>query len=570
MKKLIAMLLAVFLAVGMFAGCGNSGASASAEADTTSAESAENAENAENAEEEDPAAAQEIEIPEVAEEADYSAFPESYPLLCEDGSVTITGFQSTNPNMTDLMNDYNDLVWWQEVSELTGLSFEWSMASSASAEEQFNLLVAASDLPALVGTANYYSDGITSAIENDVFVDLSEYMETYAPDYLATIAQPDVYPAVTDDNGSVMAFYQIGMEEFVPNNGVFLRGDLFEEQGIEIPETYNQYEEALLTLKDAYDLEAPIFHYTDNNGWLSGGENVKMGFSLDADGNCIYGPATEAYRTYLQRANKWYSEGLIYHDFYVIPDGQNIGYMVDYMSSGKSVVTFGYCEFAGMIQLEEGQYFSAGYIPRNNEGDEVHLTEGVDRKVATSVAYGISTNATEEETELLCMMMNYFYTEEGALFANYGVEGQTFEYDENGNPWYTELITNNPDGLTQTQALLTYIGYMVPCYADYTKYNISTLTTWADFVEAWGAADNAWDMPQVSLTTAEQETYSAKASDVETYLDETLIKFIIGDLDINDDAVWEGYLADLDSLGLGDMIDVYSAALERFNARAAA
>ena len=164
------------------------------------------------------------------------------------------------------------------------------------------------------------------------------------------------------------------------------------------------------------------------------------------------------------------------------------------------------------------------------------------------------------------MMMNYFYTPEGALLANYGVEGQSFEYREDGTPWYTDLILDNPDGLSMTQALCYYVGYMVPCDCDYTVYNIASLTTWSDFVDAWGTADNSWRFPDVSLTAEEQEEYAAASADVETYLDETLIQFIIGDLDVDDDAVWQEYLDAMDSLGVGTMIDIYEAALSRYNA----
>lgn len=387
----------------------------------------------------------------------------------------------------------------------------------------------------------------------------------YAPDYKAISQMDDIRPSVYDEAGQITTFYQIGMEEFVPNNGVFLRKDLMEEQGLENPVTYDEYEKVLLKLKSTYNIEAPIFLFDGNELWLSSGKNVQEGFSLDEDGNCVYGPVEDNYREYLKIANKWYDEGLIYHDFYVIPNGQNIPYMIEFMSSGKSVVAYGYNEFAGMIALEEGQSFMAGYIPRDEEDQQVHLTMGVDKRLAKGVAYAISGNASEEEIQNLCMMMNYFYTEEGALFANYGVQGQAFEYRDDGTPWYTDLITANPDGLSQTQALLTYIGYMVPAYADYTKYNISSLTTWADFIDVWSTADNTLAMPEVVLTTEETEKYAKINSDVQTYLDETLVKFFIGDLDVNDDAAWNSYLSELDSLGVQDMIDIYTAALERYH-----
>ena len=568
MKKYFALILALCMMLSMFAGCGSDSSAAAQSASAPTEEAVEAPAEEAVPETEEPqaaaSAAEETAAEETAE-VDHSAFPESYPLISEEG-MTVTAFQSTNPNLADLINDYGDLPFWQEVTVRTGIDFEWTMASFASVEEQFNLLIAADDMPNLCLTANYYTDGITSAVENEIFVNLADYMDEYAPDYKAVVEREDVYPATHDEDGNIIAFYQIAEKEFTPNNGVLFRGDLLEEQGLEAPITYDEYETVLKTLKEAYDIQSPIYTYPDNSLFLSAGKGVKTDFSLNADGEVIYGPIEDAYREYLSIANRWFEEGLIYKDFYAIPDGQNINYLVEKMSTGESITTFAYCEFANMITLEEGQYFVAGYIPRDDADQQVHLTDGVDSKIGLGKAYAIGPNSDEETVQALCMLMNYFYTEEGALLANYGVEGVAFEYQEDGTPWYTDMILNNPDGLTMTQALCFYVGYMVPCDCDYTVYNIASLTTWADFVEAWGTADNSWRMPDVTLTAEEQEDYAAASADVDTYLDETLIKFIIGEIDVDDDAEWQTYLDSLDSLGVQTMVEIYQAAYERYKA----
>ena len=562
MKKYLALLLALSLVLTLFVGCGGTTATEPAESSAAAAEETASVPAEEPAAAEAPAEEAPAETVEEAPAVE-NKLPESYPLISEEG-MTMTAFQSTNPNLADLINSYGELPWWQEVADRTGISFEWTMASWASAEEQFNLLIAADDMSNLCLTANYYTDGITSAVENEIFVNLADYMDEYAPDYKAVVEREDVYPATHDQEGNIIAFYQIAEEEFTPNNGVLFRGDLLEEQGLEAPITYDEYETVLKTLKEAYDIASPIFHYPDNTKWLSAGKGVMTGFSLNENGETVYGPIEDSYREYLSITNKWFEEGLIYKDFYAIPDGQNINYLVEKMSTGESIVTFAYCEFANMIALDEGQYFVAGYIPRDDADQQVHLTEGVDSKIGLGKAYGIGPNSSEEEVQALCMLMNYFYTEEGALLANYGVQGVAFEYQEDGTPWYTDMIINNPDGLTMTQALCFYVGYMVPCDCDYTVYNIASLTTWADFVDAWSTADNTWRYPDVTLTAEEQEDYAAASADVDTYLDETLVKFVIGELDVDDDAVWQEYLDSLDSLGVGTMIDIYEAALARY------
>ena len=52
------------------------------------------------------------------------------------------------------------------------------------------------------------------------------------------------------------------------------------------------------------------------------------------------------------------------------------------------------------------------------------------------------------------------------------------------------------------------------------------------------------------------------AADIETYRDEMCIRFITGEADI--EAEYENYLATLDSLGLGELQEVYAASYARY------
>ena len=54
---------------------------------------------------------------------------------------------------------------------------------------------------------------------------------------------------------------------------------------------------------------------------------------------------------------------------------------------------------------------------------------------------------------------DYFYSDEGSILYNMGVEGVTFEFDENGVPQFKDELINNPDGLTLTQMRVKYMGF---------------------------------------------------------------------------------------------------------------
>ena len=69
------------------------------------------------------------------------------------------------------------------------------------------------------------------------------------------------------------------------------------------------------------------------------------------------------------------------------------------------------------------------------------------------------------------------------MLATWGQEGVTYEYDAIGDPQWTELITNNPDGMSKIGAssLCTMsvgsINFMPTDITGMAQYAIDALTT---------------------------------------------------------------------------------------------
>lgn len=66
------------------------------------------------------------------------------------------------------------------------------------------------------------------------------------------------------------------------------------------------------------------------------------------------------------------------------------------------------------------------------------------------------------------------------------------------------------------------------------------------------------------LTQDERDIYTDAWVDIDTYVTEMNAAFITGQKDI--EAEWDNYIKALYDMGLQDVIDVYQAALDRFNA----
>ena len=65
---------------------------------------------------------------------------------------------------------------------------------------------------------------------------------------------------------------------------------------------------------------------------------------------------------------------------------------------------------------------------------------------------GIFVGATEEQKKAALKLLDYVYSEEGMILMNFGEEGTHFNIVD-GEYKYSDLIMNNPDGLSPQDAL---------------------------------------------------------------------------------------------------------------------
>ena len=54
-------------------------------------------------------------------------------------------------------------------------------------------------------------------------------------------------------------------------------------------------------------------------------------------------------------------------------------------------------------------------------------------------------------------------------------------------------------------------------------------------------------------------------ADIITYVGTSALQFINGDLDVNDDAVWNDYVAKIESMNIGELTEIIQTAYDRAN-----
>lgn len=583
-KKVLALLLAAIMLTSLFAGCG--GTAAAEETSSTAAESSSVAEVVEQPTEEDTTA-QETEpapegsaVEEVTEEPGYEPkinFPGSdtarlsysneYTLPISEEGATITWMRNQLNLMGPLgelgLSTLQDLEAIQELQARTGITIEYTELDFWTSQEKMNIAIASGDYPALISDLSY-SGGAVAALEDGIIVDLTDNLAEYSPNYQYMIdSNPSEAPIFRND-GKVLC-YMSPYENFVQNQGLVIRQDWLDEQGLDIPTTYDQMFETLKTFRDAYEIDTAIYFNSDCNiNGLTVGFDVAV-FSAGGtasslpyyvvDGVVHCSLIEDGYRDYLTEMNKWYNEGLFDKNFATIAYDPMGGELAELQANGTVGVWCTSGEGIGNITLP------VSCVPNLvlEEGAKDHLTS------TSLITDSTNTYVTSccEDVETAMKFLDYLYSEDGILFYNYGFEGIDYTLDENNTPQFTDAVINNEYGVDVTNMLRIRRPYSL-CSSMMILYGTAEFNT--DLKnEAWEVwtsnMDGAYFIPtNVSMNAEETETSAYYVTDIATYASQMIPQFISGEKDL---AEWDTFVAQLKEMSIEECIAAEQSAYDR-------
>lgn len=579
-KKLLATLLASCMLIGLFAACGSQPstlASASAPEPSQSAE-APPADAATEAPAENPPAEASTPEASAAEETVQTAWPANplgnVDLPLTDDPVTVTMWMGVNPNVLKITEDIgNDCALWNELATRTGVSLDFTVVNPDTESEKFNLMVASNDLSDIISNATtLYTNGGEAAVADEILIDHLPYLtEELTPQICKLMeAYPDAVPEALTESGWLAGMPQLSMQtETTQTFGPMIRKDWLDELGLDVPETYDELHDVLKAFKEKKGADAAlVLNYAAtgiNNGLVQGyGIN---GLVADAamsepyyqvDDTVMYGPIQPEFKEYLTMVHDWYEEGLIWQDFMSFTDFQNPP--TDVILAGRTGVFYG--EVTYIATLEDAsttEGFELVAIPDfvQKSGDTIPFKE--ERAYAASTPWSISTQC--ECPELLMQWCNYMYTDEGALLCNYGLEGESFEYDENHVPVFTDLVLNNPD-MSTTVALFMYCLDRGPFYRDETREQ-------SGYTQAQKDASSIWQsnlsvgrgIGSTALNTEESSEVNQFYGDIKTYIEQSVLEFIIGNRDLTE---FDAFVDHIEGMGIDEVTACYQAAYERY------
>ncbi|WP_026485769.1 type 2 periplasmic-binding domain-containing protein [Caldanaerobius polysaccharolyticus] len=188
-------------------------------------------------------------------------------------------------------------------------------------------------------------------------------------------------------------------------------------------------------------------------------------------------------------------------------------------------------------------------------GDQREPMSGVDLGAYTVIT---KNNKCPEAT---IRWLDYFYSEEGSAFIAFGpYEGKTYTKSSDGHYHYTDFVQKNPNGLSAKQAVGTFspIQSAWPCLFNYDThlefnppYNIEALKKMVPYAVG--------SLPALSFNQQDDETVHQIMADVQTYVDENITKFILGEKPLSE---WDNYVQHVKSMGIDKVLKIYQGAYD--------
>ena len=572
MRK-IQYILAVFTALAMllsFAACGSTPASEQASS-ITPPEQTEAVPTPEPPEA-DPvvpaSSAEEVSTMEAVDTPEETPTFVSLDLPLTEEPVTLEMWASESPMLSAYGLKMQDLSFYHEMEKRTGVTLDITSVSFFTASDNFNLLMASGDYPDMIDSfQRFYTKSADNAIDEGIIVDLQDYLEEYMPNYKAALDSDQSFwlDSLTQSGALPSANMLFAVSEG-PSKGLMIREDWLEECGLEIPSDYDDMEQVLEAFKNKYSVAAMALDTNGQSIGISAGLTVRelntmdpsQAAFLNVDGVVSYCPATEGYREYLDMVHDWYEKGYIWKDF--VSEGNN---NQNYVLSGQLGVVTGIKDgldsMTSSLQEFEPDASVIAIKALRKDPEEVLKV----RNYVENVIYGTAVTASCENKELACRWLDYCYSPEGQILTNYGIEGEGLQYDENGNPEYTDLVLHNEiyNGTFACSVYSQYGGSML-CYSDRTFPAFSDRVL--DALACWDFDTQEWMYPtKVTMSTEQGEEYNNIVNDLNSYVAEMTLKFIVGDA-VLDDSSWDEYIGDLESMGLEQCVSIKQEALDSY------
>lgn len=479
-----------------------------------------------------------------------------YPIVKEPITLTMMGQSSP------VQPDWKDMGFFKEMKEKTNIDFEFKTAPSDDYKQKKQLAFASMELPDV-----FYGAELTSAEEvsygtQEMLIPLEDLIDKYAPNFKKVMEEhPEIKPSITAPDGHIYALPGLDTTTQSKTPIMWMNKPWMDKIGAKTPETVDDLYQLLKDFKEKDPGNVgEVIPLTANSpadlrvGLLPNFGVIQSDGIFQKDGKVDYAFMQEGFKEYVTFMNKLYNEKLLDNDMFshtweqFVAKGPKVG-----IYSTWPIVMLGFEDPSEALK----------YPPLPP------LTSSVNDKKLTiempEVRRGRAAITSENKyPEATMRWLDYAYSEEGSILARLGIEGESYEWNEDKTKW--KLLSK--DGLSTTETNSQYapgVGTNVPMVLSqeiFGKEDNPTIHEINKNLANELLPHAEMPYPLVYFTEDEQDRINTLKPDIDTYFEQMEAKFITGAESI--ETGWDKYIETLEGLGIDEYIEIHQDAYDRW------
>lgn len=473
--------------------------------------------------------------------------------------------------------DYNRNEFVVEEANRTGVHINYSIISSGEMATNFAVLLASESLLDIMAKPDsYYPGSALSAIEDNYFINILDYKE-YCPNYMyiANKYAPEdkvLHDSIYLNKDNILCFWSV-MEDAVPSNTFQARTDWLEKVGLTVDDirTVEDFINLCEVFRSQIDTAIYPLHATasalDVNHFFAcydfyTGPGAFPG-AANKNGSAEFYFRNDDAKAYVEMFREFFARG------FVDPNWNNSDSWAwkENVYAGKTgIVTIAVDEipsYTAMIDDPDADFHVLHKVVRY-QGQMLHLgNDATHRFYGTT---GISTSC--ENIPLAVSWCDWRYSPSGSDYASWGIQGLTWDYNDEGIRELTEFVTNNPYGAPISWCMTMWgmnrfadhgLASVEVQYAFPAARNYYQMVSWQVNEFAY---DGAYEWPRgATLDTEEKKEFASLCTDMSTYIQEHITMFVTGDAPMSE---WDNYIQALYEMNLAEGEAIYTTALQRY------
>lgn len=455
--------------------------------------------------------------------------------------------------------DLKDNLAMNTALDTANMKFDYQSVMGADLIEKRNLVLASGEYPDIFFKSGLAATDLDKYGKQGIFIPLEDMIKEYAPNLCKILDDMDGWDYLTSGDGHIYSLPEIGVQNGAMTTYWFNQKWL-DNLGLSEPKSLDELYTVLKAFKDE---DANENGDPNDEIPITGTDVVKpdlllayFGIGYDytsktavIDDELTYIPTSDIFKEYVAFITKLYQEGIM----------------------DKNVFTQKHEQQGAIGQSGDvlGSFFDAGAfltVGRDKDEDYIALTPFEDGLYPLSTGITAGTLAITdkcENPEVIIAWADQFYSEEGAILAWMGVEGETWQMDSEG---YWEWIVGGAYGdniaTVRSSATIQGAANHPSTYPQFWYDSMSPIVdpdeVYLNGERAKVAAKGAVPLPMMRYTDSEAMTIATLKTDIDAYIDQYVAQVATGKLVLDDS--WNEYLTTVNNMGGSELISIYQRA----------